>query len=248
MNMFKKDKKIETPNGNTIIWRYMGIDKFLHLITSKQLFFTRLSKMTDKYEGSLPDEILHKIIQQIHKETNGDPFDRIIKKRREFEKFKDFTFINCWAKNRNESYALWKIYLRGSSSGVAIKSTVGKLRKSLESQPDNFDFYIGDVKYNSVNLELPPTPHQLTLLKKPYYEFENEVRVFFDYDEEFEKRTPLFSETPGWALNIDIEELIDSIYISPFSGKWFEKPFREILNKIDKNLAEKTVSSKIRDE
>jgi len=244
--MQKKDPKIVTPNGNTMIWRYMGIDKFLHLITSKQLYFTKLSKMTDKYEGSLPDEILLKIVQQAISE-NLDPFDKLIKKRIEFEKFKDFTFINCWAKNRNESYALWKIYLRGSSSGVAIKTTVGKLKKSLESQPGNFDFYIGDVKYNSKNLNFPPTQHELTLIKKPFYEFENEVRVFFDFDE-IEKRKMLTSGTSGFALDIDIAELVDSIYISPFSGNWFEQPFKEMLNKIDRNLAKKIVSSKIRDE
>jgi hypothetical protein len=111
----------------------MGIEKFFHLLMAKQLFFSRLSRMTDKYEGALPEELVIERIKQIKSEEIGDPFDIIHKERKEIEKFRHFTFLNCWTINRTESYALWKIYLKGSTGGIAIKSTVSKLRRSIEN-------------------------------------------------------------------------------------------------------------------
>ena len=246
--MYIKNPDIDTPNGNTIIWRYMGIDKFLHLITEKKLFFSRLSKMTDKYEGSLPEEVFRKRLKQITKNSNEDPFPKIIKERREIEKFRYYTFLNCWTINRNESYALWKIYLSGSTCGIAIKSTVGRLRKSIESIPNNSDFYIGKVNYSKDLINYPPNQFQLTIAKRPYYDYEKELRVFFNYDESVEKKNPIYSELPGWEMDIDIHELIDRIYISPFTGRWFKKSLKEIMQKIDPKLESIIQFSNIKDE
>jgi hypothetical protein len=246
--MYLKNPDIKTPNGNTSIWRYMGIEKFLYLITSRKLFFTRLSKMTDKYEGSVPEEIFHKRLKEIAKEIEVDPFDRILNEGREIEKFRDYTFINCWTINRHESYALWKIYLKGSTCGIAIKSTVGKLKKALKSFSDKHDFYIGQVNYTNDFIKYPPNQYHLTITKKPYYKFESELRVFMNYDEEIEKRIPFFSDITGLEIDIDIHELIETIYISPFTGSWFHKSFKEIITKIDNRLTNNIISSRIKDE
>ncbi len=168
--------------------------------------------MTDKYEGSLPEEYFRKRLEEISKEQEGDPFDIIQKERREIEKFRNYTFINCWTVNRHESYALWKIYLKGSTSGIAIKSTVGKLKKSLNSFSDNSDYYIGQVNYSNELMRYPPNQYQLSVTKKPYYKFEDELRVFMNYDEDVEKRNPIFSNLTGWEMDIDIHELIDKMH------------------------------------
>jgi hypothetical protein len=56
---------------------------------------------------------------------------------------KDLVLINCWSVNQYENYALWKIYLGGEKNGVAIKSTVSKLRKSVELGMDSYPAYSG---------------------------------------------------------------------------------------------------------
>ena len=53
-NMIKRHKDCEIPHGNTIIWRYMGIDQFLQLLLYNNLFFSNITNLTDGYEGLLP--------------------------------------------------------------------------------------------------------------------------------------------------------------------------------------------------
>ena len=52
--MIVKNKNLDIPHGNTVIWRYVGLDKFLDLLISQELFFSNAAKMSDKYEGLIP--------------------------------------------------------------------------------------------------------------------------------------------------------------------------------------------------
>jgi hypothetical protein len=246
--MYLSDSNIETPNGHTIIWRYMGIDKFLHLITTKKLFFCRLSKMTDKFEGSLPKDNFTKRLNQLSKNQDKDVFETARQERMELEKFKNYTFVNCWSIGREESYALWKIYLQGSACGVAIKSTVSKLRKSIESVSDEVSFYLGKVNYTNFIKEDPLTQLSLTTTKSLYYEYENELRAFFITDETVEKSNKILSLIPGWNVEIDINILIDQIYISPFTGSWFKDSFIDIIEKVHPNFTRLIKVSNIQDQ
>jgi hypothetical protein len=47
---------------------------------------------------------------------------------------------------------------------------------------------------------------------------------------------------------VDLNELIDEIYLSPFVGKWFDKTIIEILNKVNPTLSQKIKNSEILDE
>jgi hypothetical protein len=51
--------------------------------------------------------------------------------------------IWCWNKYENESYALWKLY---GSKGVAIRSTVGKVRRALKGSAP-FRCLVATVQY-----------------------------------------------------------------------------------------------------
>jgi len=170
------------------------------------------------------------------------------RERKEIEKFRDFTFINCWTINRNESFALWKIYLGGARSGVAIKSTVGKLKKSLKE--DSPDLFIGKVNYTDRFSKYPPSKEQLTLTKMPFYTYEDELRVFYTAPDDFEslESDPVFEEFSGWYTNINILELIDKIYLSPFAGHWLRSAIKSILYKVEPLLLERLAKSDIKDE
>lgn len=52
--MIVKNKNLDIPHGNTVIWRYIGLDRFLDLPMSQELFFSNAAKMFDKYEGFIP--------------------------------------------------------------------------------------------------------------------------------------------------------------------------------------------------
>ncbi len=115
--MIVKDNRAETPHGNSIIWKYYGLDKFLDLLFNESLFFTNANKMTDKYEGLIPKRNEKHILKSVEKDNkkqfNQKHFIDLI------NALKKLTLINCWTINRDESYALWKIYLGGAKAGVA---------------------------------------------------------------------------------------------------------------------------------
>ena len=54
-----------------IIWRYFDLAKFIHLIAFKELHFTRIDQLHDKFEGSYP---ISNIKDWEEKFDNGDDY------------------------------------------------------------------------------------------------------------------------------------------------------------------------------
>lgn len=56
--MYKEHPVFQQPNNENIkIWRYMDFTKFMSLLDTKKLFFTRADKFEDPFEGSWPKKI-----------------------------------------------------------------------------------------------------------------------------------------------------------------------------------------------
>src|SRR4029077_10331773 len=89
---------------------------------------------------------------------------------------RDTTFVSCWSLGASESYPLWKIYLGGSRNGVAIRTTVGRLRSSLETSSNSY--FDGGVQYRNSVFDDTPTDEQLICTKLEAYAYEREFRVF----------------------------------------------------------------------
>jgi hypothetical protein len=142
--------------------------------------------------------------------------------------------------NDGESDAMWKIYLK-ASEGVAIQSTVARLKTCFNNTPDTV--YMGEVQYiDHATFAFPAiSPFRSTdyMFKRLAFQHEREVRAgtyrtdvhmeFFD-DRGFVK-TPaagvtaenIFQcpERKGIYLDIDVPELIDKVVVSPLSSDWF---------------------------
>lgn len=226
----------------------MSLEKFIDLLLTRSLFFANANKMEDKFEMAVP------IIPKSESKGISDRGSGMLLKRelsqKEIElanKFKENTYISCWSLNDAESYALWKIYLGGSSNGVAIKSTVSKLTHCLESVShtsnsnsdySNLDFEaknpffeidtfkIGVVEYKNHIEPKNLNKTNLAITKKQFYEYEKELRVFGTSKNQFE---PQKSEeyqkglSHGFSIPIEIELLIDGIVLSPYSTAWFKE-------------------------
>jgi len=183
--MKRKSDKI---HGNSTVWRYIPLDKFLHLLNYSELYFSNANALTDKYEGTLSPldkkKYVSKLIRQGH--TTDEANRRLIHKEKELEDLKRSTYVNCWTVDTYENYALWKIYLEGSKSGVAIKSTLSRLSKSIQEYDK--EIIIDDVKYSDYidieNLDKIENLNRLPLIttKRRYYEYEKEIRIIWYYD------------------------------------------------------------------
>lgn len=136
---------------------------------------------------------------------------------------KQHTYVSCFHKNEYESAFMWKQY--AGDEGVAIVTTVDRLKESFQHEEN--DIYICDVQYIDYAKEYMPEGNMfyLSLYKRKSFVHENEVRCIFGDDID----TPKYNGKTGILMNIDLEKLIDKVYISPYAPKYIENDVHNIL-------------------
>jgi hypothetical protein len=137
-------------------------------------------------------------------------------------------FVNCWHRNKEESAAMWKIFCNDACS-VAIQSTYSKLQASL---PESCNF--GKVTYYRSDSYFEPRLHEIPinkyiLSKRKIYSYENEIRSYIF-------KVSAGDLDSGINVSVDIENLIENIYISPNSPGWFGPLLDDVLNKYKSNM------------
>ncbi len=214
----------------------MGLDKFLDLLANQRIFFTNAKNFTDGYEISLPPNILKRTKNKFVKQglSGRDLEEELVIFEYTNRPMRDLTLVNCWSIDRYESYALWKIYLGGASAGVAIRTTISKLKKSISISKNDFqeNIYIGKVQYTNYLPGELPSRFQLVTTKRQFYEYEKELRLFilnYPYSEGGTK-TP-YNMNIGRYVNVDLNTMVDKIYLSPFAGSWFRDTMEQTINK-----------------
>lgn len=236
--MYEEHPVFEKPsNQNIKVWRYMDFTKFVSLLNSESLFFSRADKFEDPFEG---------VYSQANKILRPEVYSDIPNQQLFFEKIdfinrkiREHTLINCWHINEHESSAMWKLYL-SSNEGIAIQTTFGKLCESFSNTED--EVFLGKVKY--VNYETDWIPEGNTfspfLFKRKSFEHEHEVRAIVQiFSQEFRTENSIDINSPiyeyGKNIEVDLQILIENIYISPTSPKWFVDLIRSVLEKFQLN-------------
>ncbi len=234
------------PEKNYKIVKYMDLAKFVSLLHSKSLFFCRLDKLEDKYEGSSPKLNLEhneywyrQLYEQKHlKTTNIDEsVAKNVSVRKDMEaKFKSLNCVCCWNKYNSESYALWKIYSE-INKGIMITSNINNLIKSFDTTPENI--LLSEVRYINHETDLIETDNlnYPVIYKNIAYSYENELRLIhkvevgnglvYDWGSEI--------NSSGKQLNNNLEILIDEIILSPYSPKWFYDIVQDLTIKYNLN-------------
>lgn len=195
--------------NDNYLWKYMDLWKFLDLINSSTLFFSKVNMMGDQHEGKVPKEIVEYIANE---KIDGEillPLDVVQDfSDQTFNYLKERILISCWTYGESESFAFWKMYAK-DKLGVAMKTSLEDLKNSFNQTKQ--DVYIGQVNYfdpkklnyNRRNALFP------FLNKHRYYSYESEVRCIIPMGSSFEEN---FLKTP-----VDLNLLIQEIYISPFA-------------------------------
>ena len=217
------------------LWRYMDLWKFLKLINSSKLFFPNIQLLGDQNEGKMPSQVFEYMKNHSRKNGKDDNFAQV------YRDFFDKTtrkngLILPWTASKTESYALWKIYAK-DKLGVAIKTDIERLKNCFRKASEKI--YIGEVKYfDNENIEYGFGRFSNYILKSKYYEFESEVRCITELDPE--------DNSTFKNIEVDLNELIDEVYISPFAE---ETGLLEIIDdlKSKKNLNFKIKISGIND-
>lgn len=182
------------------------------------------------------------------------------------EERKNF-YINCWHMNDHESVAMWELYgLKGQS--LAIQSSYRTLSKviprnqSSNGQPLKGHVDMGIVQY--LDYENDPMPQIYSfdpfLRKRKSYEHERELRLFAQAEirsGQYQKDSATGSydfvpsdgepieNPPGIEVPVDLQTLIQNIYVAPNAPGWFLKLVQSILSKygVDKEARRSDLAS-----
>src|SRR5688572_25662373 len=116
------------PSDQVKVWRYMDLSKYAALLFSQSLFFARVTKLGDPFEGTttLSDKQFQKMVLEkrltderfsswrgMTDEIVNTMFDQTANTRRQT---KESMFVNCWHMADHESAAMWRLYAQSSDA------------------------------------------------------------------------------------------------------------------------------------
>ena len=232
------------PSLGTKLWRYQDFAKFISLLDSKKLFFTRADSFEDPFEcargfnfqkgyiyAKEENYLRLKVTTQLKNAGNINPTDAEIEAalaaekenylKQQEEKRKNY-FVSCWHENERESEGMWKLYTSALSQGVAVQTTAERLCLALE----NDAFRIGKVEYTSYDKPLADSQVPVWY-KRDSFAHEREVRVVIK---------DVGSSDRGILVPIDLETLIENVYVSPTAAPWLAALVKSVMHqyRIDK--------------
>jgi hypothetical protein len=221
--MYLKNQNINlTADPDTIVWKYLDLSKFLDLLMSKQLFMSRSDKFEDQYEGTFSEPTFEEIKKL---SINNPDFLKYYKTHREK------VAISSWHINEYESFAMWQIFTQ-NSEGLAIQSTIGRLRNALVPE-HNYKQFIGEVNYIDYKKEYIPFDDMFFpfLFKRKSFQYEREVRIITDVADNN------ITLNDGLKISVNIDELIEKIYIHPKSENWYKNLVIELVKQLGFDFA-----------
>ncbi|VVB55423.1 Uncharacterised protein [uncultured archaeon] len=218
--MIIDDHRIETfvknqDNENLKIWRYIDFPKFVSLLHERKLFFVQACYLPDKYEG-------------FWSKTNKN-LDEYLKE------LKHYTCISCWQKKEQESALMWEVYPR-NDNGIAIQSTFNRLWQSFDTEKR--DLYVFKVHYtNDILKDIPKNTFKPFIRKRIYFEDDHEIRIIYqEIDKGIQQGSTIDFVNNGSYIMVDLNKLIENIYISPKAEKWFSNLVQAIVDKYDLDI------------
>jgi hypothetical protein len=121
---------------------------------------------------------------------------------------------------------MWQIFTQ-NSEGLAIQSTIGRLQKAVIAEK-NYEQYIGEVNYIDYKKEYIPFDDMFFpfLFKRKSFQYEREVRIISDISSNNIKIND------GMKIDVDINQLIEKIYIHPKSENWYKNLVIELVSKL----------------
>jgi hypothetical protein len=233
------------------LWRYMDFTKFVSMLESRSLYFSRTDLLGDDFEGSLTRaeaEERDRFESRLRKQGRPLVLHRSVgpKVRSEVQN----SIVSCWHMNEYESMAMWRLYLTGTE-GISVRSTFGNLAASFpqfdgREKGNNEDMTekelrinIGVVHYVDFDGQVPLDVPRI-LLKRKSFEHEREVRAVAKdrswgnsptFDEDGQPRTRF--GRGGDYVPVDLERLIDAVYVSPDAQPWFAELVEAVVHRYD---------------
>ena len=126
---------------------------------------------------------------------------------------------------------MWKLFSSSTAQSICIQSTYARLREVLPE-----DVHLGTVKYISYDRdEIPFNDFWWPLLhKRKSFEYERELRAVWSDMEAL--RGDGGARRAGVWKQVDLQRLIEGVYVSAEADRWFLKLVRKVLRRYDTEL------------
>lgn len=222
------------------VWRYMSFTKLIDLLSNQRLYLNRADSFKDNWEGMISQATFNNRTNNLILRSYQDETQReSIIKRNNF--VRNWTYINCWHMNESESAAMWDLY-SDSKDSIAIETTYKNLTMNLPSNT-----FIGCVEYINYAETQMPIENQFTtfLYKRKSFSHENEIRIVMQDERRIvnqdgysylkEQKDHDENDFIGEFIKINVEDLIDTIHVSPTAKESFLKLVEKVVKK-DYNL------------
>lgn len=146
----------EIPTANAKLWRYMDFTKYVSLLSSRGLYFTRTDCFEDIFEGakglkknkakwdSHYLEFFRSAIKNPPEGYRCELSDSEVDEQAQKllsdletggEAHKRRTFVSCWHEGEHESEAMWRLYSSFLANAVAVRTSYQNLYVSPWSRP-----------------------------------------------------------------------------------------------------------------
>ncbi|TMT85392.1 DUF2971 domain-containing protein [Haloterrigena sp. H1] len=243
----------DPPNDSQLVWRYMDFPKLMWIIQKEKLHFHRADDFSDPFEGTTPKalkQLRDKSLREAQSEIDSEEVDLLKQWSKGVKNFRKSMFLNCWHANDTESAAMWDLYGNEDKS-IAIVSTIERMKDAFKETEETV--YIGDLFYvdfysdlhdidreseakiaRVINRTENPNAFQQILFKRQEFSHEHEVRaVISDMSNmgDEEENSKLY-----FNISIDINKLIEGIYIAPDTPSWFSQVVGNAVNESDLDL------------
>lgn len=225
------------------VWRYIDLAKFIAMLKQRGLYLSRADKFDDRFEGATGlaarqtnwDEFyLDYFRRLVATPPPGYPIpeysaeeieaeaDRLLKNMKHFALEARQLLVSCWHGSDTEAEALWRLYSPPGTSGVAIRSTVGKLWDACAHHDSAI---VGRVRYVDYRHSFASIQNERIFQKRKSLSHEQEVRLVLPNEQQ--------SPVEGKILACDLEKLISDVVISPFAPSWILDVVADIATKYE---------------
>jgi hypothetical protein len=210
--MFKSDAHrvfSNQPDDAARIWRYIDLARYLSMLQTSAIHFSRADQMSDPWEGSFGP-----LNHAVRMERYGDEYERFFAEAKELRRARLMHIhLSSWHLSEFESAAMWEIYQR-EGRGVAIQSTWGALTGSLMSERL---IYGGKVIYADYGRTLIPEGNTFDAFmhKRKSYAHEQEVRLLTLTGGGAPRPEPRVVPIP-----VDLGHLVSAVYVAPDAAQW----------------------------
>ncbi|MDI1318962.1 MAG: DUF2971 domain-containing protein [bacterium] len=221
--MIERHPTFETPEGTQPLWRYTDLAKYLALLQSSKLHFTRVDKFDDQWEGEISAPT-KEWLNNFEKSLGNKSGTRSILFARHW---KLTMFVNCWHESDYESLAMWRTYGSGGYN-LAVITDVDGLTAAIEGA-ETPNIYCGRIKYINYQRDRIPAGNNFAafLRKRKGFEAEREVRLLIWDIPPSLKEGPtekivfdVTHKSGGIDVPVKLKSLIKGVRVAPNTPDW----------------------------